>query len=61
MNPQPSFTQSTSASWEMSTDGGGGRNSWISSRIRVAELVFDATRAASLQMQFDGSLRALPI
>jgi c-di-GMP-binding flagellar brake protein YcgR len=61
MNPQTAYSSASAPNWEMSTDGGGGRNSWISSRIRVAELVFDATRAASLQMQFDGSLRALPI
>jgi c-di-GMP-binding flagellar brake protein YcgR len=61
MNPQTSLSTASAPSWEMTTDGGAGRNSWISSRIRVAELVFDATRAASLQMQFDGSLRPLPI
>lgn len=59
--PTSNQTNSSTAGWDSAADAGSGRNSWISSRIRVAELVFDATRASSLQLQFDGSKTAVAI
>jgi c-di-GMP-binding flagellar brake protein YcgR len=61
MNQQTQNASTITASWDASSESGSGRNSWISSRIRVAELVFDATRANTLQMQFDGSINAIGI
>ena len=61
MNDQAAIPNSTGVSWEAFTEGAPGRNSWVSSQIRVAELIFDASRALTLQVQFEGSTRALPI
>jgi len=59
MNPPSSSTNDSAPTVGSAMGGGGGLTSWISTRTRVAELIFDATRAASLQMQFDGSTQAL--
>lgn len=61
MNEQTNSNSTSNAGWDLQADSAQGRNAWISSKLRVAELVYEATRVATVQLAFDASSRPIVV